>query len=319
MRVVFLGSPAFAVPSLEAIAAGPFEIPAVFTQPDRPAGRGRRISPPPVKGRALELGLEVRQPDRVRAADIAPFSPEVAVVVAYGQIFSRKLLSLPKRGVLNVHASLLPRWRGAAPIQRALIAGDREQGVSIMQVVPELDAGPVLRRAAVPVGPRETAEALHDRLALLGASLLIETSAGSAAPKMRKESPKTNPGSPTRTSFRKKRPRSIGLARRKRSTGACAGFALGPLPKPLGREFGGGPVRIWHAFPLKEKSERPATPGEVLGPADSADGAGVRVRTGRGDLLLLEVQPPGRKVHAGERLSPRASATAGRAAGERRG
>ena len=249
MRVVFLGSPAFAVPSLEAIAAGSFEIPAVFTQPDRPAGRGRRISPPPVKGRALELGLEVRQPDRVRAADIAPFSPEVAVVVAYGQIFSRKLLSLPKRGVLNVHASLLPRWRGAAPIQRALIAGDREQGVSIMQVVPELDAGPVLRRAAVPVGPRETAEALHDRLALLGASLLIETLGRLGRPENAEGEPQDESGSPTRTSFRKKRPRSIGLARRKRSTGACAGFALGPLPKPLGREFGAGRFAFGTPFP----------------------------------------------------------------------
>ncbi len=295
MRVVFLGSPAFAVPSLEAIAAGPFEIPAVFTQPDRPAGRGRRISPPPVKGRALELGLEVRQPDRVRAADIAPFSPEVAVVVAYGQIFSRKLLSLPKRGVLNVHASLLPRWRGAAPIQRALIAGDREQGVSIMQVVPELDAGPVLRRSAVPVGPRETAEALHDRLALLGASLLIETLGRLGRP----ENAEGEPQDESRVTYANKLSKKEAPIDWSRPAEEIDRRVRGLRPWPVAETpwpgIRGGPVRIWHAFPLKEKSERPATPGEVLGPADSAEGAGVRVRTGRGDLLLLEVQPPGRK------------------------
>ena len=295
MRVVFLGSPAFAVPSLEEIAAGPFEISAVFTQPDRPAGRGRRISPPPVKVRGLELGLEVRQPDRVRAADIDPFSPEVAVVVAYGQILSRKLISLPKRGVLNVHASLLPRWRGAAPIQRALIAGDREQGVSIMQVVPELDAGPVLCRAAVPVGLRETTEVLHERLALLGASLLIETlgrldCVENAEGEIQDESRVTyaNKLSKKEAPIDWSRPAEE-IDRRVR------GLRPWPVAETPWPGIRGGPVRIWHALLLEEEPERPATPGEVLGPADSAEGAGVRVRTGRGDLLLLEVQTPGGK------------------------
>ena len=175
MRAVFFGTSEFAVPTLRALTASPVEVAAVFTQPDRPSGRGRRLTPPPVKACALEAGLPVLQPERIRAADISDFRPDVGVVAAYGQILSRKLLGVPRLGLLNLHPSLLPRWRGAAPIQRALLEGDSETGVCVMRVAPELDAGAVLARRSVPIGPRDTSGTLHDKLAALGAEQMVAT------------------------------------------------------------------------------------------------------------------------------------------------
>ena len=175
MRVVFFGTSEFAVPTLRALMASPVEVAAVFTQPDRPSGRGRRLTPPPVKACAIEAGLPVLQPERIRAADIADFRPDLGIVAAYGQILSRKLLGVPRLGLLNLHPSLLPRWRGAAPIQRALLEGDSETGVCVMRVAPELDAGAVLARCALPIGPRDTSGSLHDKLAALGAEQMVAT------------------------------------------------------------------------------------------------------------------------------------------------
>lgn len=177
MRTVFLGTPSSAVPSLRALARSAHAPRAVACQPDRPAGRGRRIASPPVKAAALELGLEVLQPESTGTArfrqQVASFEPEVLVVVAYGRILGPKLLAVAPRGAVNVHFSLLPRWRGAAPVQRALLAGDRVTGVSIMRIVAELDAGPVLRRAEVSIGADERADALEARLAEIGAAELV--------------------------------------------------------------------------------------------------------------------------------------------------
>ncbi|RMD93423.1 MAG: methionyl-tRNA formyltransferase, partial [Alphaproteobacteria bacterium] len=178
MRLVFMGTPDFAVPALEALAGAGHEIAAVYTQPPRPAGRGKRPRPSPVQARAEAMGLEVRHPASLRdAAEQAAFAalkPEVAVVVAYGLILPRPILEAPQRGCLNIHASLLPRWRGAAPIQRAIMAGDAETGVCIMQMDEGLDTGPVLACAATPIGAEETAGELHDRLAEMGARLVVE-------------------------------------------------------------------------------------------------------------------------------------------------
>ncbi|MBU2981751.1 methionyl-tRNA formyltransferase [Lentibacter algarum] len=178
MRVVFMGSPEFSVPVLEALVAAGHEIAAVYCQPPRPAGRGKKERPTPVHARALELGFEVRHPVSLRSdealAEFASFEAEVAVVVAYGLILPQAVLDTPTYGCLNIHASLLPRWRGAAPIHRAIMAGDAETGVCIMQMEAGLDTGPVLLREAVAIGSKETTAELHDRLAALGAGAIVK-------------------------------------------------------------------------------------------------------------------------------------------------
>lgn len=179
MRIVFMGTPDFSVPALEALVAAGHEIACVYSQPPRPAGRGHRDRPSPVQARAEALGLPVRHPvslkDPEAQADFAALGAEIAVVVAYGLILPQPILDAPARGCLNIHASLLPRWRGAAPINRAIMAGDTETGVCIMQMEAGLDTGPVLLREAVPIGPEDTAGVLHDRLSALGARLVTET------------------------------------------------------------------------------------------------------------------------------------------------
>jgi methionyl-tRNA formyltransferase len=178
MRLIFMGTPDFAVPALDALAAAGHEIACVYSQPPRPAGRGQKPRLSPVAERAEALGLAVRMPaslrDPAEQAAFAAIGAEVAVVVAYGLILPRAVLEAPVRGCLNIHASLLPRWRGAAPIQRAILAGDAETGVCIMAMEAGLDTGPVLLREAVPIGKHDTAGDLHDRLAVLGARLIVE-------------------------------------------------------------------------------------------------------------------------------------------------
>jgi methionyl-tRNA formyltransferase len=178
MRLVFMGTPDFAVPALEALVAAGHEVAAVYTQPPRPAGRGQAERPSSVQRRAEALGLSVRSPRTLKTpesqAAFAALAPEVAIVVAYGLILPQAVLDAPARGCLNIHASLLPRWRGAAPIHRAVMAGDAETGVCIMRMEAGLDTGPVLLRQAVPIGPGETTGELHDRLAALGARLIVE-------------------------------------------------------------------------------------------------------------------------------------------------
>jgi methionyl-tRNA formyltransferase len=178
MRVIFMGTPEFSVPVLDALIEAGHEIAAVYCQPPRPAGRGKKERPSPVQARAEALGLMVRHPLNFRdpedIADLAALEADIAVVVAYGLILPQAVLDAPDRGCLNIHASLLPRWRGAAPIQRAIMAGDAETGVCIMQMEAGLDTGPVLLRRAIPIGAEETASGLHDRLSALGAGAIIE-------------------------------------------------------------------------------------------------------------------------------------------------
>ncbi|EAR50478.1 methionyl-tRNA formyltransferase [Oceanicola granulosus HTCC2516] len=178
MRIVFMGTPDFSVPVLDALVAAGHEIACVYSQPPRPAGRGRKDRPSPVQARAEALGLPVRHPVSLKPAEaqaeVAALGAEVAVVVAYGLILPQPVLDAPARGCLNIHASLLPRWRGAAPIHRAIMAGDAETGVCIMQMEAGLDTGPVLLREALPIGAEETTGELHDRLSSLGARLIVE-------------------------------------------------------------------------------------------------------------------------------------------------
>jgi len=195
MRIVFLGTGEIGVPSLRALARE-HDVAAVFTQPDRPAGRDLKLRPSPVKVAAGDLGLPVSQPEKIRrpeaVAELQTLGAELMVVAAYGQILPRSILELPRFGCLNVHASLLPRHRGASPIQAAILAGDAETGVTIMQMDEGLDTGAMLRKAATPIGPRETAGALHDRLAEMAPEPLLEViralARGSLAPEKQDES-----------------------------------------------------------------------------------------------------------------------------------
>ncbi|WP_298858358.1 methionyl-tRNA formyltransferase [uncultured Sulfitobacter sp.] len=178
MRIVFMGTPEFSVSVLDALVEAGHEIAAVYSQPPRPAGRGKKDRPSPVHARAEALGLEVRTPVSLKTAeaqaDFAALEADVAVVVAYGLILPQTILDAPERGCLNIHASLLPRWRGAAPIHRAIMAGDAQTGVCIMQMEAGLDTGPVLLRDALDIGAEETTAQLHDRLAIMGAGLIVE-------------------------------------------------------------------------------------------------------------------------------------------------
>ena len=179
MKVVFMGTPDFSVPALDALVQAGHEIVAVYTQPPRPAGRGKKDRPSPVQARAEALGLQVRHPVSLKQPDaqteFATLGADVGVVVAYGLILPQAVLDAPARGCLNIHASLLPRWRGAAPIHRAIMAGDAETGVCIMQMEAGLDTGPVLTREATAIGDAETTGDLHDRLSDIGARLICET------------------------------------------------------------------------------------------------------------------------------------------------
>ena len=179
MRLIFMGSPAFSVPVLEALVAGGHEIVAVYTQPPRPAGRGKKQRPCAVHARALALTLDVRHPASLKQAEEqAAFSAlraDAAVVVAYGLLLPQELLDAPAHGCLNIHASLLPRWRGAAPIHRAIMAGDRETGICIMQMEAGLDTGPVLYQETISIAPDETTAALHERLSDLGARSIVQS------------------------------------------------------------------------------------------------------------------------------------------------
>jgi methionyl-tRNA formyltransferase len=294
--VVYAGTPEFAVASLEALAAT-FAVRAVLTQPDRPAGRGRALSPSPVKRRALALGIEVLQPASLRdpaaLQALAALAPDVLVVVAYGLLLPPAVLAVPRLGCINVHASLLPRWRGAAPIQRAILAGDEESGVAIMRMEAGLDTGPVYALRRVPIGARDTALTLGQRLAVEGADLLTATlsaiEAGSASAR-----PQPSAGA----SYAEKLDKSEAplnwhfdaaeLDRRVRA------FVPWPVAETRWR---GGTLKVHAAEPVAAAAGPPALPGTIL----AAGAAGIDVATGEGALRLTRVQQPGRKVvEAGE-------------------
>ena len=289
LRIAFAGTPAFAVPSLEALLASEHDIAAVVTQPDRPAGRGRRLTAPPVKELAQAAGVAVLQPERLdaealRAGVGQPL--DALVVVAYGQRLDAELLGLPAWGAINVHASLLPRWRGAAPIARAILAGDGETGVSIMQMTAGLDAGPVLARAATPIGAAETAGALHDRLAGLGARALLDVLADPAGHFAAAE-----PQNPAAATHAAKLTR--GEARIDWSDPAeriaRAVRAFHPWPVAF-TEFGDTTLRIHRAEALPAAAA--AAPGTIV----AAGSAGIDVAAGAGQLRLQEVQLAGRRT-----------------------
>ena len=293
LRIAFAGTPDFAVPALRAALAAGHEVVAVFTQPDRPAGRGRRLAPPAVKTAALEAGVPIRQPERLTRADLAAAAGEAGldllVVVAFGQLLARAVLDYPRLGAINVHASLLPRWRGAAPVARALLAGDDETGVTVMRMVPAMDAGPILLARRCPVEAEDTAASLHDRLARLGAAALAAVLADPAG--HLRAAVEQDPGAVTHAA---KLSRAEGRIDWSQPASAIARRvrALDPWPGAW-TPLDDGPLRVHEARALAAAAAD-AAPGTVI----AAGRAGIDVASGAGVLRLLRVQPAGRRAMA---------------------
>lgn len=291
MNLIFAGTPAFAVPALEALLRAGHRLLAVYTQPDRPAGRGRQICASPVKQWALEHGAEIRQPEKFgdEESRLRADAPDAMIVIAYGLLLPASVLTIPRFGCINVHASLLPRWRGAAPIPRAIEAGDAVTGVSIMQMEAGLDTGPVWAEARIPIHENDTAQTLHDRLAPLGAVTLVTAlenlvhgklspqaqnqARACYAKKLRKDEAPLDWNQPARVLHRKIR-------------------AL--VPWPVARTaWHGQTLRLWEVGPLPEPSASGA-PGTIV----RADAAGIDVLTGDGVLRLTRLQSEGGKILA---------------------
>jgi methionyl-tRNA formyltransferase len=286
MQVVFLGTPAFAVPTLERMAAAGHSLLAVVTQPDRPRGRGQNPAPPPVKEAALRLGLPVYQPERIRRPEAVEYlralAPEAMVVVGYGQIIPQSIIDVPPLGILNVHASLLPKYRGAGPVQWALINGETRTGVTIMRIDAGLDTGDMLLKAEAEIGPEENAIDLARRLAEMGAGLLVETLEGLAAGKIAPE--KQDSSQATYAPLLKK---EDGLIDWQRPAAWIHNRIRGLQPWPGAYTgFRGQTLHIWKA--------------RIAGPVAGTAGAilGVKplvVGCGEGALELQELQLEGRK------------------------
>lgn len=294
-RVVFMGTPDLARVCLVALASSPhWQVTGVVAQPDRPAGRGLQPQAPPVKTEALQRGLPVLQPERARhpafLEQLRLWNPDVIVVAAYGQILPPDLLALPPRGCLNVHTSLLPRWRGAAPIQWALLSGDLETGVTLMRMDHGLDTGDILATVRTPITDTDTGQTLHDRLAHLGAGLLLEYLPGWLAGQGH-HPPQPQPAEGI--TYARKLTREDGLLDWSRPATELHRQirALDPWPgaHTLMPTSDGSPMplKIWAALPAPGHG----APGEVL----SARGDDFRVATGRDSLRLLQVQPAGRR------------------------
>lgn len=286
MRIVFFGTPEFAVPSLEALLAERAQVVGVVTQPDKPQGRSRStLVPPPVKQVALRNGIPVLQPDRPRGdvflAALRHWHPEIGVVAAYGHILRPDVLALPTRGMINVHASLLPRWRGAAPINWAIREGDADTGISIMTMEAGMDTGPVLHRNAVPIGPTETAGALTERLAALGAETLVEALAlmrlGGIDPVPQDQSLATYAPKIDRTVTR--------VDWSSESERVSRGIrAFDPEPGAWS-SLDGHEIKLFGASP----TEGNGLPGEVL-----VAGTTLTIAAGRGAVRIEEVKPSGK-------------------------
>ncbi|MFF2887957.1 methionyl-tRNA formyltransferase [Paenibacillus sp. NPDC057967] len=305
MRIVFMGTPDFAVPSLQLLVSGGYEVVAVVTQPDRPKGRKKTLTPPPVKEAALSFGIPVLQPERMRnpeaVAQLAEYKPDLIVTAAYGQILPKAVLELPRLGCINVHGSLLPKYRGGAPIQRSIINGEPETGVTIMYMAEGLDTGDMISRVALPILDEDTSGTLFEKLSAAGAKLLGETlpsiidgtakavpqaeEEATYAPNLSREDERLDWSKPARALFNQVR-------------------GLSPMAGAF-TYLNGEVFKVRACEALQGRSGN-AEPGEIV----SADAEGIVVQTGEGRLLLKEIQPAGKRVMAvsewikGARMEP---------------
>ncbi len=288
LRIVFAGTPVFAARALAALMDSPHAVIAVYTQPDRPSGRGRKLTASPVKQLAQASGLPVYQPENFKSAealaDLRALDADVMVVAAYGLLLPPAVLSTPARGCLNIHASLLPRWRGAAPIQRAILAGDRETGITIMQMDEGLDTGAMLLKKTCPITDSTSAASLHDALAELGAQAIVE-----ALDRLDELKPEAQDDS--RATYARKLSKEEGRLDWQRDAAALHRQirAFNPVPVAY-TEVGGQNLRIRDATVLDARSN--TEPGTVI----AAGKQGIDVACGQGVLRLLNLQPPGKRA-----------------------
>jgi len=289
--IVFAGTPEFACPALAALIARNRPV-AVLTQPDRPAGRGRRLVASPVKRLAAEAGVEVLQPDSLKPADahqaLSKLKPDLLVTAAYGLLLPRKVLDLPALGCWNLHASLLPRWRGASPIQQAVLAGDSRTGITLMKMDAGLDTGDMLMRAETAIESRETAGELHDRLAEMSAALLIEALDRLADGTLPQPTPQDDALATHAPLIRK----ADALIDWRLDAGTLERQVCAYNPWPVAHgEIEGTPVRVFRARAIKKEEPNGFAPGTpVAGGTDA-----IRIACGNGILEILELQAPGRK------------------------
>lgn len=306
LRILFMGTPEFACPTLEALIRAGYPVVAVVTQPDRPAGRGGKLQAPPVKRLAEAHGIPVLQPRRVRHPDVVAqlraLAPDLVVTAAFGQILSAEVLAVPRLGCLNVHASLLPRWRGAAPIHRAVMAGDTETGITIMWMDEGLDTGDILLQRAIPIGPLETAGEVHDRLAALGAELAVE------AVRLVEEgrAPRIPQDHARATYAAKLTPEDERIDWRESAT-QVVNRIRGLNPWPVAHTTWQGQIlKVWMAEPWPEPVPA-APPGTVVAVVRDK---GPVVACGEGAVLLTRLQPAGKRPMeaaaflAGHRMAP---------------
>jgi len=291
MRLLFIGTSPFAVPSLKRLVETPdHEVLAVVTQPDKPQGRGGKLSVSPVKAAALTLGLPLFQPEKVRSKEfvqtVRELAPEIIVVAAFGQIIPQRMLDIPPLGCINVHGSLLPRWRGAAPMQYALMAGDRETGVTTMMMDAGLDTGDILQQASLDLSTVEDLGDLEAKLAVIGADLLMQTLKAI----VEGNCPRV-PQDPAQVTLAPSLPPEIGEVDWARPAAELHNLVRGVTPKPGAYTFVQGKrLKVWRAEVLEATSIEEVEVG-LPGTIETIGGGGITVRTSKGALRLREVQP----------------------------
>lgn len=294
MRIIFAGTPEFAARHLAALLAQPsMQVVAVYTQPDRPAGRGQQLQPSAVKQLALQHGLPIEQPDSLKAVatqqQLASYQADVMVVVAYGLMLPQAVLDIPRYGCINVHGSLLPRWRGAAPIQRALWAGDKETGVAIMAMERGLDSGPVLHQVAIPITASDTSQSLYDKLATLGPAALI-----ACLEQLPQALAQAIPQDPQQVTYAHKLSKEEAQLDWRQPAAALERWvrAFDPWPVAWLTCSNGQALKIWQATVVPGRPQ--AAPGTIL----SADKHGIVIQTAAQALALQQLQPAGKKPMA---------------------
>ncbi len=290
LKIIFAGTPEFAVEALQALLQTEHQIVAVYTQPDRPAGRGRKLMASPVKQLALEHGIEVRQPKSLKGeteqAELAALQADLMVVVAYGLLLPQAVLDAPRLGCINIHASLLPRWRGAAPIQRAILAGDSESGVTIMQMEAGLDTGPMLHIQRCPITEDDIGGTLHDRLAGLGAEALL-----AVLPGLVDGSVEAEPQDDSQSNYAKKLDKQEARVDWTQSGKKIDRQVRAFNPWPVAQaDFDGKAMRIWECEPLD--GDTLAEPGTIV----ASGREGFDVATGKGLLRIKKLQMPGKRA-----------------------